>query len=132
MKKWNLREFIENFTEIDRADDIGDNIAIFYKESKYPIKINEKIEPKLKYFKASFCTYDLSHNVDIKTFPAEMIAIEDYSDSPYSIYIDEKGNINSYEFEKINNIEIGGIVLEIKENKVIGVHTALNSDNFEK
>ena len=86
MKKWNLREFIENFTEIDRADDIGDNIAILYKESKYPIKINGEIEPKLKYFKGSFCTYDLDHGADVKTLPAEMIAIEDYSDSPYKRY----------------------------------------------
>lgn len=117
--KWDIQEFISNFTETHREQDIGDNIAIFYKESNNAIKINERIEFHLKYFKGSYCTYGLDENTLKDTIPIEMIAIEEYSDSPYSIYIDENGLVDTYEFENISSIEIGGYALEIKCNHVV-------------
>lgn len=110
MIEWSLKEFMKNFTQTHREKDIGDNIAIFYEESNIPIKINGILEPKLKHFKGSFCTYKLEENIDKSELPVEMIAIEEYSDSPYSIYIDENGYVDSYEFGNIFSITLGEIV----------------------
>ena len=56
--EFNITEFVASLTEVKREFDIGDNVAIFYEESYLPIKINGVIEPKLKYFKGSFCIYE--------------------------------------------------------------------------
>ena len=108
---WNITEFLNNFKETHRENDIGDNVAIFYEESYLPIKINGVVEPKLKQFKGSICTYDIDEGTDTRGLPVEMIAIEEYSDSPYSIYIDVDGNVTSYEYTDIFSIEIGGLYI---------------------
>jgi len=114
---WNIKEFVASLTEVKREFDIGDNVAIFYKESYLPIKINELVEPKLKYFKSSFCIYDIyeegktayEYDLDI-----EMIAIEEFSDSPNSIYIDVKGNVETNGITNINSIQLSKYLYQCK------------------
>ncbi|MEA2072920.1 MAG: hypothetical protein U9O86_04985 [Campylobacterota bacterium] len=119
IEEWNLKEFISNFQETHRESDIGDNIAIFYSESKNAIKINGTAEKLLNYFKGSVCIYDIDESLDTNSLDVEMISIEEYSDSPYSIYIDENGLVDSYEFEEIDTIEFGGYLLKIEDKHVL-------------
>jgi len=45
--------------------------------------------------------------------------LEEYSDSPYSIYIDETGFVDADEYGEIHTIEIGSsIVLRVEEGFV--------------
>jgi hypothetical protein len=120
--KWDIDKFVKQFTEAKRNLDIGDNIEILYKEKLTPIKINGTIRPELKIFKGSYCIYDMEEYEYFSTEnKVEMIAIEEYSDSPNSIYINEKGVVESYEYEDILTLELGeDIVLNIKANKVRG------------
>ena len=120
IEEWNVKKFISNFQETHREDDLGDNIAVFYRESKKVIKINGTAEKQLNYFKGSVCTYDMAESVNTDLLEIEMIAIEEYSDSPCSIYIDEKGIVDQYEFQTIDTLEFGGFILNIEGNRVVG------------
>ena len=118
--EFNITEFVASLTEVKREFDIGDNVAIFYAESYLPIKINGVVEPKLKYFKCSFCIYNVydenksAYEYDMEV---EMLALEEYSDSPYSIFIDAGGNVEVFGFEEVVTIEIGNIfVLHLHNN----------------
>lgn len=122
MKKFNLTELVSQLQEHHREFDIGDNIAIFFKGEFTPIKINNIIVKELKIFKGSFCIYDIYNeefSVNDYDLDIEMLSIEEYSDSPNSIYIDSKGKLDSYEYENIATIEIGDFLLfRVYENIV--------------
>ena len=50
----------------------------------------------------------------------EIIAIEEYSDSPNSIYINEDGAIDSYEYENISTIELSNIAtIRVENNNIV-------------
>ena len=114
---FNIKEFVSTLTEVKREFDIGDNVAIFYKESYLPIKINGVVETRLKYFKGSFCIYDVyeesktPYEYDIEV---EILALEEYSDSPYSIFIDAVGGVEVFGFEDVISIEIGTHLFNVK------------------
>ena len=77
---------------------------------------------ELKIFKGSFCIYNIYNEAykpnDYK-LDIEILSIEEYSDSPYSIYIDSEGKIDTYEYDDIATIEIGDIlVLQVEDNVV--------------
>ena len=117
---FNIKEFVSTLTEVKREFDIGDNVAIFYKESYLPIKINGVVETRLKYFKGSFCIYDVyeesktPYEYDIEV---EILALEEYSDSPYSIFINAVGAVEVFGFEDVVTIEIGDIfILHLHNN----------------
>ena len=112
MRSWNIEEFVSHLSEEQRSLDIGDNVQILYKEKLTPVKINGKIKPELKRVKGSYCIYEMEEYAYFNTQnKIEMIAIEEYSDSPHSIYIDETGVIESYEYENITTIELGDTVI---------------------
>ncbi len=122
MKKFNLSELVSQLRESSRSFDVGDNVAVHFKGKFQPIKINSVVVEELKIFKGSFCIYDIyneeyepsDYKLDI-----EMLSIEEYSDSPYSIYIDSNGKLDSYEYDDIATIEIGDIlVLRVEDNVV--------------
>lgn len=119
--KWDINEFISNFTESKRGLDIGDNVEIRYKEKLTPIKINGTIRAELKVVKGSYCIYEMEeYEYFSPENKVEMIAIEEYSDSPNSIYIDENGTVQSYEYGNIKTIELGeNVVLYIEANELI-------------
>jgi len=119
--KWNLKQFLSNFKESNRTFDIGDNIAITYSTPFTPIKINAEKRPELN-FKSSFCIYsvwDESLEATDYDLPVEMIAIEEYSDSPNSIYIDEMGTLDTDEYKDIKTIELGDVAILHVENSIV-------------
>ncbi len=118
--KWNLKEFISKLNETSRELDIGDNIAISYEESNYPIKINGVVREELKKFKGSFCIY-YEKEKELKDYDinVEIISLEEYSDSPYSIYIDESGFVDADEYGVIQTIEIGDEIIFRVEDGVV-------------
>ena len=119
MKSWNIEEFVSSLSETKRLLDIGDNVVILFKESNLTIKIDGELEPKLKQFKAVIDIYERPIDVDTKTLPIELISIDEYSDSPYYLYIDSDGNIDSDKYQNISSIEIGNkIVLNILKGVV--------------
>jgi len=122
MKKFNLSELVSQLEISDRFFDVGDNVAVHFKGNFQPIKINGVIVDELKIFKGSFCIYDIYNEVytpnDYK-LDIEMLSIEEYSDSPYSIYIDSNGKLDTYEYDDIATIEVGDIlVLQVEDNIV--------------
>lgn len=119
--KWELKQFLSNFKESSRTFDIGDNIAITYTTPFTPIKINGTARPELK-FKSSFCIYDVwdeELNAEDYNLEIEMIAIEEYSDSPNSIYIDEMGTLNTDDYNDIKTIELGDVAILYTENGLV-------------
>lgn len=122
MKKFNLIELISQLEESHRSFDVGDNVAVHFKGSFTPIKINGIAVEELKIFKASFCIYDVyneEYTPNDYKLDIEMLSIEEYSDSPCSIYIDSDGKLDSYEYENIATIEIGDILtLKVEDNVV--------------
>ena len=115
--EFNITEFVASLTEVKREFDIGDNVAIFYEESYLPIKINGVVEPKLKYFKGSFCIYDVydeNKSANEYDMEVEMLALEEYSDSPYSIFINTIGSVEIFGFEDVISIEIGTHLFNVK------------------
>lgn len=121
MKKWNLQQFLSNFKESSRTFDIGDNISITYTTPFTPIKINGIARPELS-FRSSFCIYDVwDAKLEAKDYnlPIEMIAIDEYSDAPNSIYIDERGVVETYAYCDIHTIELGSVAtLHVEDNIV--------------
>jgi len=126
MKKFNLHELVSQLQEDHREFDIGDTVAVHFKGKLQPIKINGIAVTELKIFKGSFCIYDVydekntssDYNLDI-----EMLAIEEYSDSAHSIYIDSDGKLDTYEYENIATIEIGNfLTFKVENNKVTHYH----------
>ena len=117
-----LDEFVSHLQEAKRRIDIGDNVEILYTDNLLPVKINGEIKPELKIFKASYCIYEMEEYEYFNTSnPVEMLVIEEYSDSPNSIYIDQFGDVDSYEYENISSIELGNtILLEIENRQVKG------------
>jgi hypothetical protein len=112
---------MDNFKIATKSLDIGDNIAITYEGNFTPIKINGKVEERLKHFKGSYCIYELQEDEYFNNHPVEILVLEEFSDSPYSIYINNEGEVESYEFINISTIEIGSeILLEVIDNRVIG------------
>lgn len=119
MKEWSLKEMMTNFNEQSKSLDIGDNIAVLYRGSFQPIKINGVTRGELKSLKGSYCIYDMDEKEYFNHHEIEMIAIEEYSDSPNSIYINELGEVDSDEYKNIHTIEIGDeIILKVTNNKV--------------
>jgi len=128
MKNWNITEFISNLTESCRSLDIGDNVEILFKEKLTPIKINGKTREELKIVKGSYCIYEMEEYEYFSTENrVEMLAIEEYSDSPYSIYINEAGVVESYEDECINTIELGDEILLNIQNKKVTTYSITKS-----
>lgn len=132
MKKFNLSELVSQLQEDHRTFDVGDNVAVHFKGNFQPIKINGVVVEELKIFKASFCIYDIynegftpnDYKLDI-----EMLSIEEYSDSPYSIYIDSEGRLDSYEYEDIATVEIGDILIfQVKDSIVTYYSTKLDNN----
>jgi hypothetical protein len=122
MKRWDLEQFLDNFTEKERSLDVGDNTQILYGENMLPIKIDGIVQTKLKILKGSYCIYNLDPNLYFhQKNKVEMLAIEEYSDSPYSIYINNLGEVESF-FCKINHsIEIANkFTLHVQNNQVVG------------
>jgi len=120
MRKWNLIELMSNFQIEKKHYGIADNIELTYKGDFLPIRINGVVKSELKEFIGSYSIYDIDESEWFNEHKVEMLAIQEYSDSPYSIYINEDGVINSYECEKIQTIDIGTeIHLQVIENKVV-------------
>lgn len=122
MKKFNLSELLSKLQEDYREFDIADTVAIYYKGKTLPIKIDGVVKDELKRFRGSVCIYDEyeeSKSADDYECDTELLVIEEYSDSPYSIYIDESGYVNADMYGDIHKIEVGDIlVLEIADNLV--------------
>jgi len=122
MKKFNLSELVSQLQEDHREFDIGDNVAVYFKGNFLPIKINGIVVDELKIFKGSFCIYDVyneEYAPDDYKLDIEMLSIEEYSDSPYSIYIDSQGKLDTYEYHDIATIEIGDILVFKVENNIV-------------
>ena len=122
MQKFNLQELVSQLQESHREFDIGDSVAVHFKGEQLPIKIDGMIIQELKIFKGSFCIYDV-YNPAFKAndyrINIEVLSIEEYSDSPHSIYIDKNGNLDSYEYNILATIEIGNLLtFEIRNNRV--------------
>ncbi|MDF1882606.1 hypothetical protein JHD49_01480 [Sulfurimonas sp. SAG-AH-194-C21] len=117
-----LDEFVSYLEELHRRIDIGDNVEILYADNLVPVKINGEIKPELKIFKASYCIYEMEEFEYFNSSNSvEMLVIEEYSDSPNSIYIDQFGDVDSYEYENISSIELGEtLVIEIENRQVKG------------
>ena len=122
MKKFNLSELVSQLEISDRFFDVGDNVAVHFKGNFQPIKINGVIVDELKIFKGSFCIYDIyneEYTPNDYKLDIEMLSIEEYSDSPYSIYIESNGKLDTYEYDDIATIEVGDIlVLQVEDNIV--------------
>ena len=122
MKKFNLNELVSQLQESSKSFDIGDNIAVHFKGNFLPIRINGIIVEELKIFKGSFCIYDIyneEYSPNDYKLDIEMLSIEEYSDSPNSIYIDSNGKLDSYEYDDIATIEIGDVLVLQVENNVV-------------
>ena len=119
--KWDLKQFLSHFKESSRTFDIGDNISITYTTPFTPIKINGIARPELN-FRGSFCIYDV-WGEELKTedynLEVEMIAIDEYSDAPNSIYIDERGAVDTDAYDGIQTIELGDVAILHVEDSVI-------------
>jgi len=112
MQKFNLKELVAHLQEQSRSLDIADNVAVIYQGNFTPIKINGVIKEELKVFKGSFCIYYEKEQANLNDYDIniELLVLEEYSDSPYSIYIDETGFVNGDEYGEIHTIEIGDII----------------------
>ncbi len=127
MRKFNLEELVSGLQEDRRELDIGDNVAVFYKGDFTPVKINGAVREELKTFKGSFCIcYEKElERLDDYAIKIETLVLEEFSDSPFSIYIDETGFVNADEYGDICTIEIGtAIRLEVVEGHVVGFEVA--------
>jgi len=114
MKKFNLNELVSQLKVDHKEFDMGDNIAVYFKGHLSPIKLNGIIREELKVFKGSFCiyyVYDEDKNPDDYKIDIEIFSLEEYTDSPNSIYIDETGFINADEYGRIHTIEIGSDIV---------------------
>ena len=123
MRKFNLEELFSQLQEDRRELDIGDNVAVFYKGEFTPIKINGVVREELKTFKGSFCIcYEKEQeSLDDYAIKIETLVLEEFSDSLFSIYIDESGFVDADEYGEIYAIEIGTeIRLEVIEGHVVG------------
>lgn len=122
MEQFNLQSLITHFTETHREFDIGDNVAIHFQDKFLPIKIDGKKIAELKVFKASFCIYDI-YNEKFTPYDyqldVEMISIEEYSDSPNSIYINANGIVESEVYKNITTIELGNIAILYVKNSIV-------------
>ena len=122
MKKFNLSELLSQLQEDHREFDIADTVAIYYKGKTLPIKIDGVAKDELKRFRGSVCIYnefEESKSAYDYKFDTELLVIEEYSDSPYSIYIDESGYVNADMYGDIHKIEVGDLlVLEIEDSVV--------------
>jgi hypothetical protein len=122
MKKFNLNELVSQLQEDYREFDIGDNVAVHFKGVFQPIKINDIVIDELKIFKGSFCIYSVyneDYNPNDYKLDIEMLSIEEYSNSPYSIYINNRGELNTYEYHDITTIELGNILIfRVQNNKI--------------
>jgi len=129
---WNLEEFISHFQEERKELDIGDNVAVFYQGEFQPIRLDGVEHAELHYFKGSYCIYEMDEEDYFSEHEIEMLAIEEYSDSPYSIYINAEGVVESYEYGEISLIEIGpAIRLYVKEQRVVS-YEIITEDTEEK
>jgi hypothetical protein len=122
MKKFNLKELVSHLEEDHREFGMADTIFTYFKYNHLPIKINGIVKDELKEFKASFCIYD-SYIEDYGVYDYkqdfELLILQEYDDSPLSIYINTDGEIDSYEYKNINTIEIGdSIVLQVEDGFV--------------
>lgn len=132
MYVWNLEKFISHFQEDRKEIDIGDNVAIYYQGELQPIRINGIEHTELHYLKGSYCIYEMEECEYFSEHAVEMIAIEEYSDSPYSIYINVEGVVESYEYKNIFLIEIGpAIRLHIEKQRVIS-YEIITKNRVEK
>ena len=122
MKKFNFKEFISKLEEESREFGMADTVSITYKGVFTPIKINGVVREELKTFSGSFCIYDVYDEEKTATdynINVELLVLEEYADSPYSIYIDESGFVNADEYGEIRTIEVGeSIVLKVKDGHV--------------
>ena len=119
MQKWNLQMFTSHFKIRCKEIDIGDNIAILYEGNFQPIKINGAVKEELKTFKGSYCIYEMDEVDYFNAHKVEVLVLEEYSDSPYSIYIYETGEIDTYEYDEIHTIEIGcDIIFKVANKKI--------------
>jgi len=119
MQRWNQQLFISQFEIRSKELDIGDNIALFYQGNFQPIKINGVVRAELKVFKGSYCIYEMDECEWFNDHGIEMLVLEEYSDSPYSIYINEAGEIDTYEYDNIHTIEIGSNIIFTVVNQKI-------------
>lgn len=120
MKKFNLKELVSTLEEDHRELGFADNVEIHYKGNFLPIKINGVVREELKVFKGSFCIYGLEERaLDEYDLDVELLVLEEYSDSPYSIYINEDGVVDGDEFGEVFAIEIGNsIALKVEDGFV--------------
>lgn len=125
MKKFNFKELLSELEEESREFAMADTVSITYKGNFIPIKINGVVRWELKIFRGSFCIYDVydekktpeDYDVDV-----ELLVLEEYPDSPSSIYIDETGFVNGDEYGEILSIEIGdSFVLKVVKGFIYSV-----------
>ncbi len=117
MNQYDFKGLLSNLQEDYREFGMADTVFIHFKYNHLPIKVNGVIQDELKEFKASFCIYD-GYIEDYEVYDykrdIEMLVLQEYDDSPKSIYINEDSGIDSYEYENIHTIEIGNdITLKI-------------------
>ena len=122
MKKFNLSELISQLHEEHREFGMADTVFAYFKYEHLPIKINGIIKDELKEFKASFCIYDgCIEDYEVYDYKQdfELLILQEYDDSPYSIYINENGEVDADEYDDILTIEIGNrIVLKVVDGFV--------------
>jgi len=123
MKKFSLNEITSVLNEDKREFGMADTISIYFKNKLLPIKINGVLQEKLKVVKATFCIYDCyikNYNAYDYKQDFELLVLEEYSDSPFSIYINASdGEIDTYEYHNIHTIELGNILtLKVKNGYV--------------
>jgi len=119
MKKFNLKELVSHLQEDRREFGMADSVFIYFKYNHIPIKVNNVEREELKEFKASFCIYDgyiEDYGVYDYKQDSELLILQNYDDSPMSIYINENGEVDSYEYDNISTIEIGNNILLQVEN----------------
>lgn len=122
MKKFNFKELLSQLQEEHREFGMADTVFIYFKGTHLPIKIDGAVKNELKEFKASFCIYDAYiEDYDVYDYKQdiEKLILQEYDDSPNSIYINKNGEVDSYGYEHIHTIEIdNSITLKVKDNFV--------------
>jgi len=130
MKPFNLQEFISHLHQTYKEFILEDVIGIYFQESTLPIKINHSRASELKSFHASCCVYDF-YNEDFTindyTIEAEILVFQEYFDSPFSIYIDKNGVVQSYEYNTIHTIEVENIFTLYISNNIV-THYSFHKD----
>ena len=116
-----LSDITNGLEEVKRTIGTFDNTYIWYKDT-LPIKINGKVNSIIKFARGSFYNGELEDsNKCNKQSTIEVLALEEYPDSPNSLFIYESLQLEVF-FESdivIKTIQLGSaIILHIEDSKL--------------